>query len=304
MDLAQLRGALNGVLAFAPTFFRTGGELDLDALARHVDRLADSGVCGVVVAGGVGEFYALDDGELRDLVAVAVDAASGRTPVLAGVGHATDRAAQQARLAAGAGAAGLMVNPFYFIRPEPAGIIEHCRRLGEASGLGLMMFSTRDAAYDVPALQALSEVDAVVAVKDEFGDLDLFAECVRELGDRYVWINGMAEIPAVEYAARGAVVMTSGIVNLDPALALRIWDAAERGDADTHRRLMAERVAPIAALRTARPGYHITVIKEALSLLGTGTATVRPPLVPLRPDERAMLREHLTRTGFPDRASA
>lgn len=299
MDPERLRLALSGVLGFSPTPFYPDGGVDLDSLTRHIDYLAGSGVCGVVVAGGVGEFYALDEREYRSCVAAAVDAAAGRIPVLAGVGHATDLACALARSAADAGAAGLMVNPFYFVRPEPAGVAAHYRRLAEASGLGLMVFSTRDAVYDADALEALADVDAVVAVKDEYGDLSLFGECVRRLGGRYVWVNGMAESPAVEYARLGATVMTSGIVNLDPQLAIDVWAAARRGDAATHARLMQERIEPIARLRAARPGYSTTVIKEAMSLLGRCSPTVRLPLLPLGSDERAALRDHLVRAGFP-----
>lgn len=299
MDLSRLRQSLSGVLAFAPTPFHPDGRVDPDSLARHVDHLAGSGVCAVVVAGGVGEFYALDEHEHRSCVDAAVAGSAGRVPVLAGVGHATDIACELARSAASAGADGLMVNPFYFVRPEPAGATAHYRAIADASGLGLMVFSTREAVYDADALQRLAELEAVVAVKDEHGDLDLFAECVRRLGDRYVWVNGMAEGPALAYAKLGATVMTSGIVNLDPRLSIDIWSAAVHSDAETHARLMAERVAPIARLRTARPGYHITVIKEAMSLLGRCGPTVRLPLLPLREDERAELRAHLAGTGFP-----
>lgn len=298
MELDLLRRSLHGVLAFAPTLFDADGGLDLDGLARHVDYLAGSGVCGVVVAGGVGEFYALDESEHRLAVSVAVQAAAGRLPVLAGVGHATGLACGLARSAAAAGAAGLMVNPFYFVRPEPAGAVAHYREIAAASGLGLMVFSTREAVYDADALEELADVEAVVAVKDEYGDLTVFGECVRRLGDRYVWVDGMAEAPAVEYARLGATVMTSGIVNLDAGLAVEVWAAACRGDTDTHARLMAQRVAPIAALRAARPGYSTTVIKAAMGLLGRGSPAVRLPLVPLREPERAALRDHLARAGF------
>lgn len=298
MDLQTLRTSLRGVLAFAPTSMHDDGSLDLDSQREHVAFLAGSGVGAVVVGGGVGEFYALDEPEHAALVREAVDAAGGRVPVLAGVGHATAIATRLARVAADAGADGLMVNPLYFVTPDGDGMVRHYREIGAASGLGLIVFSTTGAIYDDTDLERLAEVEAAVAVKDEAGDQALFARCVDRLGDRYVWINGMAELPAVEYARLGAVAMTSGMVNLDPAVALDLWAAALAGDADRHATLLRERIAPIAALRAARPGYHITVIKEAMQLLGRGGPTVRLPLLPLRPEDRAALAEHLDRCGY------
>lgn len=298
MDLQNLRTSLRGVLAFTPTCLHDDGSLDLDSQRSHAAFLAGSGVGAVVVCGGVGEFYAVDEPEYADLVRETVDAVGGRVPVLAGVGHATAIATRLARIAAAAGADGLMVNPLYFVTPDADGMVRHYGEIGAASGLGLIVFSTDGAVYDEADLERLAEVEAAVAVKDEAGDQALFARCVDRLGDRYVWINGMAELPAVDYARIGAVAMTSGLVNLDPDVALDVWAAALAGDADRHAALVRERIAPIAALRTARPGYHITVIKEAMHLLGRCGPAVRLPLLPLRPEDRAALAEHLDRCGY------
>lgn len=304
MEPEKLRRTLRGVISFSPTLFDENDELDLDGVAKHVDYLARSRVCAVVVAGGVGEFYALDAREYAALVRVAVDAAAGRVPVLAGVGHSTRIASGLAATAAGAGAAGLMVNPFYFVQPDHEGMTEHYRELGRASGLGLMVFSTHGSVYDADALEALASVDAVVAVKDEYGDIAMFDGARSRLGDRYVWVNGMAEGLASTYAQHGADAMTSGIVNLDADLSADLWEAACARDTAAVDHLYTTRVSPIAALRAQRPGYHITVIKEALRLLGGGPAHVRLPLVPLRPDEREALRAHLESAGFNRRDAA
>ncbi|PZF84233.1 dihydrodipicolinate synthase family protein [Jiangella anatolica] len=298
MELQTLRASLHGVLAFAPTSMHDDGSLDLDSQRAHVAFLAGSGAGAVVVAGGVGEFYALEEAEYAALVRETVDAVAGRVPVLAGVGHSTAIATRLARAAADAGADGLMVNPLYFVNPDGDGMVRHYGEIGAASGLGMIVFSTDGAVYDEKDLERLAEVEGAVAVKDEAGDQDLFARCVDRLGDRYVWINGMAELPAVDYARMGAVAMTSGLVNLDPAVALDVWAAALAGDADRHAAIVAERIAPIAALRASRPGYHITVIKEAMHLLGRGGPAVRLPLVPLRAEDRAALAGHLDRGGY------
>jgi 5-dehydro-4-deoxyglucarate dehydratase len=298
MNPQQLAAALRGVMAFAPTLMASDGRLDLDAQARHADLLAASGVGSVVVCGGVGEFWSLTEDEYAQVVRESVGAVAGRVPVLAGVGHSTDIAAGLARTAARCGADGLMVNPLYFVRPELDGMARHYAEIHAASGLGMVVFSTEGAVYDEAALERLAEVEAAVAVKDEVGDQTLFARCIERLGDRYVWIDGMAELPALDYARMGAQAMTSGLVNIDPQLAIDVWDAALRGDEKAHTALVRDRIAPLARLRTARPGYHITVIKEAMALLGRGDARVRLPLLPLRPQEREELTAHLRGAGL------
>lgn len=296
MSYHDLRKALTGVLAFVPTMFDEEGELDLDAQAAHIARLVRPRVGALVVTGGAGEFYALERREQEAVVRTSVQAAEGRLPVLAGVGHSTRLAAAQAEDAARAGAAGLLINPFYFVRPEDQGVQEHHRVIGDASGLGLM--AVRKVDSDARTLESLAEVEAVVAVKDEHSDLDTFSSSRARFGDRYVWVNGRAENHALEYAQRGAVAMASGVANLDADLAADTWDAAIRGDAVGFAALLESRIKLIATLRAARPGYSVTVVKEAMSLLYGYSPRVRRPLVPLRAEERELLRQHLRDAGF------
>lgn len=257
-----------------------------------MDYLARSGVNAVVVGGGVGEFYSLSPTEHDQLVRTAVSAVAGRVPVVAGVGHSTEIAAGLAAHAARAGASAVMVNPLYFVRAEMRGLVAHYGHIGAAAQLPLIVFSTPDSIYGPDELEALAEVPEVSAVKDEYGDIELFARSRDRLGDRYTWINGMAEPRALDYAAAGAEAMTSGLVNLDPQLSIAIWAAAQRGDTADFAALL-RRAEPVLAMRRSRPGYHTTVLKEGMAILGRTSARVRLPLLPLREDERATLRSML-----------
>ncbi len=289
---------LSGLMAFLPTPFTDDDQLDTAAVERQVEFLVQGGVDSVVVAGGVGEFYALTSDEHRELVVTAVGAASGRLPVIAGVGHSTTMAAELAGRAARSGASALMVNPLYFVRPELRGLIEHYRALGAAADLGLIVFSTRGARYGPNELEALAQVPQVAAVKDEVGDLDAFTRCRERLGNRYTWINGMAEPMAMEYAAAGAQAMTSGLANLDPLLSSEIWAAALAGDQARYDELM-RRAEPILSLRRSRPGLHTTVLKEGTAWLGRTTPFVRLPLVPLDESDRLALVDMMSGLAAP-----
>ena len=297
MHPLELKRHLHGVIAFTPTPFRADEQPDLEALAEQVDFLCSSGVQSVVVCGGVGEFYALQLDAYCACIRTAVEAAQKRVPVLAGIGHSTAIACQLAAYAAQVGAAGLMINPLYFITPATDGLARHYRALAAASDLGMMIFSTRGAVYSVDELERLAEVENVIALKDECGDLRMFSEMVDRLGDRYAWINGMAETLAVPYAAAGAAAMTSGLVNLVPSISIAVWEAAVTGHYDEVRRLVWEQLLPLIRLRERRPGYHITVLKEALTLLGRTGGTMCSPLVPLTESERQELRQALMLLG-------
>jgi 5-dehydro-4-deoxyglucarate dehydratase len=265
MEPQELKQRLRGVLAFTPTPFTDDDRVDFDGLARQVDFLCNAGV----------------------------QASGGRVPVLAGIGHSTTLACRLASYAESVGAAGLMINPLYFVTPSPEGFFRHYQTLSQATGLGMIVFSTTGAVYTPPMLERLAEVETVIALKDEYGDLNLFIQSVERLGDRLVWINGMAEPLVAPYVAAGAQAMTSGLVNFAPQLTISIWQAGVEGRWNELHDLVARKVRPLARLRARRPGYHIAVIKEAMNLLGLPGGNVRSPLVPLAPEDRDELRRIL-----------
>jgi 5-dehydro-4-deoxyglucarate dehydratase len=247
----------------------------------------------IVTCGGVAEFYALEPDEYRRCITVAAQAAAGRVPVLAGIGHSTKIACGLAEHARNAGVDGLMINPLYFIEAPEAGMHRHYAELAKAAGLGMMMFSTKGAVYSPAMVEKLAEIDEVVALKDEWGDLRLFIETKERLGDRLAWINGMAEVLAAPYFAAGAVAFTSGIVNFAPVLVRSVWNAGVARDFDCLNELIETKIRPVARLRQRAPGHHITVVKEAMNLLGMPGGEVRSPLVPLNEADRSDLRRAL-----------
>lgn len=286
----ELKPLLSGVMAFSVTPFMDDQALDLEALTRHVDWMSRSGVHSIAVAGAVGEFYALTFDEYRDVIEASLRAAGGRVPVLIGIGHSTRMATELARVAADAGAAGLLVNPLYVAVPGVDGLLRHHEALAGAADLGQIVFSTRGTPYGPDALERLAEIDHVVGLKDELGDLDLFLACVERLGERLVWINGMAEPYTSAYFAVGATCMTTGLANFAPRIPLAIVQAAATGDYELANSLVHRQVSAIAALRKKRPGYSVAIIKAAMELLGHRAGPCRLPLVGVQSEDLDVLR--------------
>lgn len=293
MEPEVLKQRLRGVIAFTPTPFTPDDRPDLDGLARHVDFLCRNGAHVVVVCGAVGEYFSLDLDEYRDCIRVAVEAVDRRVPVLAGIGHSTRIACRLVEHAASVGADGLMINPLYVVQPADEGVSRHYQELARAGGLGMMVFSTTGAVYGAAMVERLAEIPEVVALKDEYGDLRLFAETRDRLGDRLAWINGMAETLAAPYFAAGARAFTSGIVNFAPRLSIAVWEAGNDGRWVDLNALVAAKIRPLAMLRERRKGYQVAVVKEAMTMLGLPGGAVRLPLVPLAAADRDDLRRLL-----------
>lgn len=291
---AELKSQIRGIIAFAPTPFTTDDLVDFDALAQHVDRLATSGAHVVVVCGGVAEYVSLEMDEYRESIRVGVEAAGGRVPLLAGIGHSTRIASGLAAHAAKCGADGLMINPLYFIDPSDDGLIEHYRQIGTASGLGMMIFSTKGQVYSPDLVERIAAVPEVIALKDEWGDLDLFIQTRERLGNRLAWVNGMAETLATPYFAAGADAFTTGIINFAPELSRKVWELGSTGQTAELDVFIQTQIRPIAQLRKKRKGYSISVIKAAMHQLGYCENILRSPLTPILEEDRTELLAILT----------
>jgi 4-hydroxy-tetrahydrodipicolinate synthase len=140
----------------------------------------------------------------------------------------------------------------------------------------------------------------VAGVKFATTNLMLLSECIRASGpETALWVCGLAEGWAAPFYAVGAKGFTSGLVNVDPARSLAIHAALEAGQFDRVREL----VATIARFETMRTrfgnGANVTVVKEAMEMIGFPGGPVRLPGLPaLDAADRATLADVLRSWGL------
>jgi 4-hydroxy-tetrahydrodipicolinate synthase len=158
-----------GVWQILPTPFR-GRELEVDhdSLRRVIEHAGRSGVSGVVALGVLGEASRLSSAERSTVLETAI-AAAGAMPVVAGVpALATAPAAEDAQLAAAAGARAVML---LVPTGDAARLAQHAAAVSGACGLGVV-FQDHPATTGVsiaPAAlaRAIDESGVGVAVKAE-----------------------------------------------------------------------------------------------------------------------------------------
>src|SRR3954451_4334302 len=289
----RLRDALTGVIGFPVTPFRIDLSVDLEALRRNVRAMLEHPLAAIVAAGGTGELYSLTPTEHLDVVRVVVEEAGarGNLPVIAGTGFNSSLGAELARQAAAAGASGILAFPPYYPGAEEDGLLTYYAALGEATGLGLFIYS-RDWFHPSAAMveRIASAVPTLIAWKDGQGDIRRLQMIKERVGDRLCWIGGAGDDMVPAYYAIGIRAFTSSIANVSPQLALDLHDAGTRGDSAALQRMMTDYVVPLYAMRAFDKVLKVTVMKEWMTLLGLAGGAVRPPLVALRPEEMEQLR--------------
>lgn len=280
---ARLRDP-RGPLFFPVTAFGPGGSLDLDVYRAHVRRGVAAGAAAVFACCGTGEFHALLPEEFEACVRVAVEAAEGRVPVVAGAGYGTALATRYARLAAGAGADGLLAMPPYLVHAGQDGLLRHYREIAAATALPVIVYQRDNAVLTPSTVVALARTDGVIGLKDGLGDLDLMQRTVSAVrteapGD-FLYFNGLptAEQTQLAYRALGITLYSSAVFCFAPELALAFHHALETDDLATVHRLLDGFYRPFVELRAEGPGYAVSLVKAGVRLGGLDVGEVRPPL--------------------------
>ncbi|MEV7079028.1 5-dehydro-4-deoxyglucarate dehydratase [Streptomyces sp. NPDC093516] len=274
----------SGPLFFPVTAYGPDGSVDLDAYRTHVRDGVAAGAAAVFACCGTGEFHALTPEEFEQCVRVAVEAAEGRVPVVAGAGYGTALAVRYARLARAAGADGLLAMPPYLVVAAQEGLLRHYRELAAATTLPVIVYQRDNAVFTPRTVVELARTDGIIGLKDGLGDLDLMQRIVSAVrteapGD-FLYFNGLptAEQTQLAYRALGVTLYSSAVFCFAPEVALAFHRALRTGDDGLVERLLDGFYRPFVELRAAGRGYAVSLVKAGVRLRGLDVGEVRPPL--------------------------
>jgi 4-hydroxy-tetrahydrodipicolinate synthase len=295
--MASAQAAFGRLLTAMATPFTVDGALDeqgIQALAVH---LVDRGCDGLVISGTTGESPTTTDAEKERLLRLVLEAVGDRARIVAGVGtNDTAHTIELAQQAEKAGAHGLLVVTPYYSKPPQHGLIEHFRRVADATSLPVML-------YDIPGragvplrtetLLRLAEHERILAVKDAKADL---AATTQVLAGSDLAVYSGDDVLNLPLLAIGAVGAVSVVAHVCPERYVSMLDAVAAGDLATARRENAAMLPAVRAIMMRTQGA--IAAKAALQLVGVISArTTRPPLADATDDEVAAIRADLVEAG-------
>ena len=191
---------LQGVVVSLPTFNDENYNLELDKSKFHIKWLIDHGVTEgnavIMIAGGLGEGYFLDDDEWRGMADTVVQAAEGRVPTCIGLFElSARRAAKKAKCAADAGVDFLQLAPPHYLVPTEEEAFGHFKCVNDAADIGIMAYNIPWAMpkpgfdYSQDLLERFTELENVVGVKWVSYDIKHYANMVVLFADKFNFIN-------------------------------------------------------------------------------------------------------------------
>ncbi len=287
---------IKGSITALVTPFKDGA-IDESAFQSFIEWQISSGTHGLVPCGTTGESATLSDAEHRRVIALCVEAAAGRVPVIAGAGSNETRVSvAYAQHAKDLGAdAALVVTPYYN-KPSQEGIFQHFKAISDAVDIPIIVYnipgrSVVDITNDT--MERLSKLPAVIGCKDATADISRVTALIDRCGGNFIQLSGDdgTSLGHAVHGGHGAISVGS---NVAPAQY-----------AAFHEACLAQDFVAARALHKKLDRLHKDLFldpspapaKYALSLMSKMHPGVRLPITPCRESTKDIVRAAMKRAG-------
>ena len=277
----EIREALSGPCPTIRTPFTRDGDIDFDAVRRHVDFVIDAGAKVVILTVGDSLYTIITDDEVAALTKVVVDHAKGRALTVAAERMWwTGKVVEFGKYCRQIGADMLMALP-----PDWAGsttietLVAHYNAIAEQIPVMLVTnyLGVRGTQFAVDATQAFHDrVSGIVAVKD-----DVCGEYARKLcligHDRWAIFAGGLKQNHMNMHLDGVDGFLSTFITFKPEITWRYWNAVQANDMDTARAVIRDYDMPVFDYLKGLEGSFDAGIHGILELYGIASRYRRPP---------------------------
>lgn len=189
------RSRLVGSVLSMPTFTNADYSVNLAKHRRHVRWLVDQGYkegnCVLLIAGGAGETYMLEETEFQALAELLIEESKGVAPTMVMVAELSARAAaRKCKIAADAGIDFVLLSPPHYSSPTEEDIYLHHKYVNDRIGIGII---TYDSYWVMPSgynysrglFERLAELKNVVGVKWSGKTTEDYLGFQKMFGDRF-----------------------------------------------------------------------------------------------------------------------
>lgn len=241
---------LKGMCPIIATPFTDQGAVDYDSMENLIKTMIQGGCHAVTLFGIAGEFYKLTEDEMKKMVRLTVDTCRkyGGTSIISVTQHATQVAADNARMYQDMGADNLMLLPPYFLKPGQAALYQHMKVVAQAVDIPIMaQYAPEQTGVTIPPqayADLFQECPNIKYYKIECKPAGAYITSLLKLTENKVKIFiGNAAYQFIEGFDRGGVGAMPGCSMFD--IYLKMYDEYMAGDRDAAAKTHSELILPI-----------------------------------------------------------
>ena len=286
----MFKGAITAIV----TPFAEDGEFDEASMRCLVDFQVENKIEGIVPCGTTGESPTLEHKEHKKVVQTVIDAANGKTKVIAGAGsNSTKHAVELTKLAADLGAdATLHVSPYYN-KPTQEGLFRHFSEIAKAADIPVVVYNIKGRTainIETATLARLAkEHSNIAAVKEASGDINQMQDVLNTLPKEFDVLSGDDKMtfPLMKIGGKGVISVASNII---PAEVRELTEYALKGEMQKAEE-MHNKLLPLFE------GLFVETnpipIKAALAMKGMIKESYRLPMCEMQDENKEKLKKLL-----------
>ena len=191
----SLRTQLQGTGVAIITPFKTGMEVDFDALGKLIDFIIENGIEYIVTMGTTGETPTLDTEEKLDIINYTYEKVHNRVPVVVGIGgNNTKEVMENLQSYPLEKAAAVLSASPYYNKPSQEGIFQHYKNIALASPKPVILYNvpgrTGSNINAETTLRLAHEVENIAGMKEASGNMVQCMHILRDRPDDFLVVSG------------------------------------------------------------------------------------------------------------------
>lgn len=290
---------LKGAFTLLVTPFDNAMNLDEKGLRTLVRRQVESGIHGIAPLGVTGESPALNENEIKRVVEIIVEEASGRCIVAPDTcSNNLEQTLKRIKLFQDIGCDYAVVFAPFLVMPSQTGVVEFYQRLAEQSSIPLIVHNAPARVginIDPKTYLPLIENENIAGTKDGNKQMDHLAKILHlAKGKPFSVFTGKdtTAYPMLSFGGHGVFTVAGNVV---PEVMRDLVTHCLNGEFDKAEDIHHSYYELFEALRMET---NPMAAKESLALLGLPGGWLRPPLTRLSEPKRGVLQDILKKRGL------
>ncbi len=292
----SLRTQLQGTGVAIITPFKTGMEVDFDALGKLIDFIIENGIEYIVTMGTTGETPTLDTEEKLDIINYTYEKVHNRVPVVVGIGgNNTKEVMENLQSYPLEKAAAVLSASPYYNKPSQEGIFQHYKNIALASPKPVILYNvpgrTGSNINAETTLRLAHEVENIAGIKEASGNMVQCMHILRDRPDDFLVVSGddHVTLPLIACGMDGVISVAANCFPKDFSDMVRL---CLKGDFAAARPLHYKCLQGNDLLFAEN---NPAGVKAFLYELGLIENVLRLPLVPLSSAVHQKVKTYLTR---------
>ena len=271
-------------------------KVDFDKLGELLDFHVANKTDAIILCGTTGEAPTLPDDEHLKIFDYAMDRVGGKIPLIGGTGsNYTDHAIEFSKYAQKAGMDAVLCVTPYYNKTSQNGLVTHYSAIANAIDIPVILYnvpSRTGVGLQLPALEQLSKVENIVAIKEASGNIAFMTKIAANIDMDIYSGNDDMIVPCLSIGGIGVISVVANIIPQDVHDMCELYFEGKTKEAAAMQLRMMDLVEKMFIEVNPIP------VKNAMNMMGFDVGDLKLPLVDLEEANAEKVRKSLLDYGL------